>query len=254
MKKGLLNASLLGVVLLLFSLQSKAERLKDRNTIGWYGTYNTIHVNEKVSLYLEYQWRRDNLVTDWQQLFTRGGIQYHFSKDISVMAGYAYALTYSYGDYHAGSHPIPEHRIFEQISWNDEQGRVDLNHRIRLEQRYLGKINQDLEEAEVHGWNYVNRVRYQLRASVPVNNKEMTDDTWYAAAYDELFIGFGKTVNQNIFDQNRIGILAGYQFNRNWRAEAGYLNVIQQQGALVDSREVVQYNNGVIVNFYFTLR
>lgn len=239
--------------LLFVHTLATAQRLSDNNTIGWFGTFNTIHINEKFSSYLEFQWRRENIITDWQQLFARGGLQYHFNKDVSVMAGYAYALTYPYGDFSAGPHPAPEHRIFEQLSWNDEAGLVGLNHRLRLEQRYLGKVDQKSHDYKVDGWNYVNRARYQLRATVPINNKKMDDNTFYAGAFDEIFIGFGKNVNQNIFDQNRLGLLVGYQFSNHVRLEGGFINVIQQQSSLVDHKEVFQYNNGLFINCYLTL-
>jgi hypothetical protein len=71
------------------------------------------------------------------------------------------------------------------------------------------------------------------------------------AVYDEIFIGFGKNVQANVFDQNRLGVLFGYRFNKTFRAEAGYLNQILQFGRLVDGKNVFQNNNGVIVNSLF---
>ena len=54
-----------------------------------------------------------------------------------------------------------------------------------------------------------------------IKSKEIIDKTAYLAIYDEVFIGFGKNVNENIFDQNRVGILLGYRFNPSIRIEAG---------------------------------
>ncbi|HRO44093.1 MAG TPA: DUF2490 domain-containing protein [Flavipsychrobacter sp.] len=236
-----------------FSGNTNAQRLSDNNNIGWFCSLNTIQLNKKFSLWLEYQWRSDNLVTDWQQSLFRTGIQYNFKNGVSALVGYGYIITYPYGDYPAGPYTIPEHRIFQQLVWNDAIGRVGLNHRIRLEQRYLGKIDQKAPEYKVDDWTYLNRVRYQLRATVPLNKKKLEDKTLFAAAYDELFIGFGKNVNQNIFDQNRIGLLLGYQFNKTLRIEAGFLNQTVQQSGEIGNREVYQYNNGAIVNIYTNL-
>ena len=71
--------------------------------------------------------------------------------------------------------------------------------------------------------------------------------------YEEIFIGFGKNVNENIFDQNRIGILLGYRFNPIVRIEAGYLNRILQLGREVNNRNVFQQNNGIILNANFNI-
>jgi len=235
-----------------FSNSTYAQRLSDHNTIGWYGIFNTIQINKRLSVLLEYQWRRNQIITDWQQSLARTGIQYQFKNGFSVMAGYGYIISYPFGDYPAGPFTIPEHRIFEQLSWGDAKDRLSLSHRIRLEQRYLGKIDQKAAEREVSGWNYLNRVRYQLKATVPLNRKKLGDNTFYLSAFDEIFIGFGKNVNQNVFDQNRICGVLGYQLNTILKIEAGYINQTVQQSGLVNGKEVFQYNNGLVVNFYIT--
>ncbi len=241
---------LLITLLGLQSAPAKAQRLSDPNTLGWYASFNTFHVAKRVSLWLEYQWRRDNLITDWQQSLPRMGVQYHFKNGVNAMVGYAYITTYPYGDYPAGPQYIPEHRIYEQMTWNGSIGRVQLAHRLRLEQRFLGKVDQKAAEHTVLSWPLLHRVRYQIKPTLPLNHKTMQDDTWFIAAFDEIFIGFGKNVNQNIFDQNRIGLLAGYQFNKTFKAEIGAFNQTLQQGALVGGKQVYQYNTGLMVNFY----
>ncbi len=229
-----------------------ARRISDPNRIGWAAGFSSVTLSPRTSFWLEYQMRRDELVANWQQNLARTGLQYHFPNGISIMAGYAYTITYPYGAYPAGPHPVPEQRIFQQLMWNDKIGRINLNHRIRMEQRFNGKMDQQASQPELTDWIYTNRARYQIRTSVPLNKYLQGDNTWYAAAFNELFIGFGKNVNQNIFDQNRIGLLLGYQFNRAWRLEGGYLNQTVQQGALVNNNEIFQYNNGVLLNAYFT--
>ena len=81
--------------------------------------------------------------------------------------------------------------------------------------------------------------------------EEIENKTPYIAAYDELFIGFGENVNENIFDQNRIGLVLGYRFSNSLRIEAGYLNQTLQLGREVNNRNVFQNNNGFIINTNF---
>ncbi len=232
-----------------------AQRLSDPNAIGWYNAFGTVYTckKQKTSIWLEYQWRRDNVIIDWQQSLTRIGIQYHFKNGVSALLGYGYIITFPYGDYPAGKYHIPEHRIWQQLAWNGNVGRIAINHRLRLEQRFVGKANQAASGYTITDWVYLNRVRYQLRATIPINNKKLTDKTWYTATFDEVFIGFGENVNQNVFDQNRIGLLAGYQFNKMLRAELGLFNQTLQQAAMVGSKQVYQYNSGLIANAYITL-
>ena len=68
--------------------------------------------------------------------------------------------------------------------------------------------------------------------------------------YDEVFIGFGENVNENVFDQNRVAVLLGYKFSPSLRIEGGYLNQTVQLGREVNGRNVFQYNNGIILNTY----
>jgi hypothetical protein len=87
-----------------------------------------------------------------------------------------------------------------------------------------------------------------FRIQIPLKGNAINDKTPYLAAYDELFIGFGRNVNENVFDQNRLGFVLGYKINKNIKLEAGYINQILQLGREVNSKNVFQYNNGVILN------
>lgn len=228
------------------------QRLQDHNTMVWGASMNTFYLSKHFSLWGEYQWRRHDYVRDWQQSMPRVGLQYHFNNGVSVMAGYAHIITFPYGDYPSGPHMVPEQRIFEQVIWNGNIGRINLNHRLRLEQRFHGKVDQKADEYGVSDWVYANRLRYQLRMTVPLNHKQMQDKTWFLLPYDEILIGFGPNVNQNIFDQNRVGLMVGYQFNNKVKMEGGLFNQTLQQGGLVGGKEVIQYNSGFILNVYYT--
>lgn len=226
------------------------NRLRTNNTLVWLNQFHTINLNKHWSVLAEYQWRRTEGLKSWQQSLLRGGLQYKFANGLSVLAGYGYIETWPYGDYPpAAPQPFPEHRIYEQLSWNDNIGRVTLNHRGRLEQRFLGVLDAKATDGrEITRWNYLNRVRYQLKAIVPVNHATLTDKTIYVSSFDELFIGFGKNVNANIFDQNRFGLLIGYRLNNRFSLEAGYFNQTLQQPQQVSGKPVYQYNNGLMVN------
>src|ERR1700756_189241 len=91
MKLKLLIATL---VLTLGYLKTDAQRLRDNNNIFWASSFNTIGLSKRTSLWLEYQWRREDGLRNWQQSLSRGGIQYHFNNDITAMAGYGYIILY----------------------------------------------------------------------------------------------------------------------------------------------------------------
>jgi len=58
----------------------------------------------------------------------------------------------------------------------------------------------------------------------------------YVSLANELFIGIGRNVQYNIFDQNRATFVVGYRLTRNWRTEAGFLEhvIFKSNGADVE--------------------
>ena len=57
--------------------------------------------------------------------------------------------------------------------------------------------------------------------------------------------------NENVFDQNRVGILLGYRFTPQLKLEGGFLSQIVQLPREVNGSNVFQYNNGLSVSLIF---
>jgi hypothetical protein len=132
-----------------------------------------------------------------------------------------------------------------------KEGKVDFQHRFMLEQRFVGRYSSAAVSKEDQ-FPLLHRARYMIRLQVPLKGNQITDKTPYLALYDEVFIGFGSNVNANVFDQNRLGLLAGYRFNKFFRIEGGYINQILQFGRLVNNQPVFQHNHGLIINANFS--
>lgn len=227
-------------------------RLNDHNSIGWYNYFGTFKLDEKFSLHTEYQFRRENLITNSQQGLLRLGLNYSPSSKIQYRLGYAWIETAPYGEIpiNGFGKDFTEHRAFQMVTLFDKINIASFSHRFMLEQRWVGRYSNASLTSEDE-FPLLNRFRYMFRIQIPLKGKTMQDKTPYLALYDEIFIGFGKNVNENIFDQNRLGILLGYQFDKNFRIEAGYLNQILQLGREVNTRNVFQNNNGLIINTHF---
>jgi len=232
------------------------NRISDHNNIGWYAYNGTFKLDSKFSIHTEYQWRRNDYIESWQQSLLRLGINYQIDPKVQLRVGYAWAETFPYGEIpiNGMGKDFTEHRIYEMATVTDKIGKIDLSHRFMLEQRWVGRYsNANLTSEDQYP--FMNRARYMIRLQMPLKGNSIVDKTPYVAVYDELMIGFGKNVGENIFDQNRIGILLGYKFNNLIRIEGGYLNQIVQLGREVEGKNVFQYNNGFIVsaNFNFDL-
>ncbi len=249
---------LLAVCWLGFAQLATAQqpRLSDHNTIGWLANFTTLRFAKSWSGHLEYQLRRSEFIATGQQNLLRVGINYTVNDQLTLRAGYAWAETYPYGDYpiQGSGREFPEHRTYQMATLSNPIGRAGITHRFILEQRWVGAYSQPTLP-DPDRINYLNRARYMLRVQIPVpiGKPAMGDKTAYLAAYDEVFIGFGRNVGANVFDQNRLGLLVGYRFSPVFRIEGGFLQQLSQLGRLVDNRTVFQYNNGLIINTYIDL-
>lgn len=234
------------------NVSGQNNRINTHEAIGWYNYFGTFKVSKKFGIHTEYQWRRDNVITHWQQSLLRVGVNHQLNPRVLFRVGYAWIETFPYGKIPINGlgRDFTEHRIFEMVQLSHKEGIVDFSHRFMLEQRFVGRYSSANVEKEDE-FSLLNRFRYMVRLQIPLKGKEIEDKTPYLALYDEIFVGFGENVNANIFDQNRIGILLGYRFNKNVRIEVGYLNQIIQFGRQINGQNVFQNNNGLIVNSNF---
>ena len=231
---------------------SQNTRINESNQIAWINYFGTFKLNEKFGIHSEYQLRRTNFGSDKQQGLLRLGVNYQLNSKIQLRAGYALVETFPYGETTINSFgkDFTEHRAFEMVTLTDKVSILDISHRFMLEQRWVGRYsNSNLTKED--DFLFLNRLRYMFRMQIPLKGNTIKDKTPYVAIYDEIFIGFGKNVNENIFDQNRIGILLGYKFDKSFRIEAGYLNQTLQLGREINQRNLFQNNNGFIINANF---
>lgn len=237
---------------LYYPLNAQNNRINTKGTIGWYNYFGTFKLHDAVGLHTEYQWRRDNVITDWQQSLLRVGITYQINPRVMFRIGYGWIETFPYGEIPINGlgRDFTEHRLFQMVQLSHKEGIVDFSHRFMLEQRFVGRYSSANVEKEDE-FPLLNRMRYMTRLQVPLEGSEIQDKTLYAALYDEIFIGFGENVNANIFDQNRLGILLGYRFNNILRIEAGYIQQIVQFGRQINGQNIFQTNNGIIINTNF---
>jgi hypothetical protein len=252
--KKVYSISIIIIFTFLFIYQnafSQNNRSKENNQIGWYAFFLNYKLDEKWSLHGEFQWRRTEWITSPQQNLYRTGINYRFHPQVVARVGYAFADTFNYGTEPLAGNGIrfPEHRSFQMLTISNPIGRLGLSHRLMSEQRWVGR-SLDPKAAQHDEFVYMNRMRYMLRIDIPLRGIAIDNKEPYLAFYDEVFIGFGKNVNQNVFDQNRIGLLAGYRFSGTARIEGGYLNQTVQFGRLVNGKNHFQVNQGLILMSY----
>jgi hypothetical protein len=250
-KTKLLSITLLVNILIFTNAFAQNNRETEFNQIGWYAFFGNYKIDEKWSFHGEFQWRRVDWISSPQQNLYRVGVNYKIHPQVTFRLGYAFADTFNYGAQPIAGNGIrfPEHRIYQMALISNPIGKVLISHRFMLEQRWVGR-SLDPNATKADESVFLNRIRYMFRTDLPLDGPTLEDMEPYLSIYDEILIGFGGNVNQNIFDQNRIGILTGYRFSENFRIEGGYFNQILQFGRIVNGKNYFQNNQGLIINSF----
>lgn len=199
--------SFFAAVLLFTGIFASAQ---NNDTGAWYMYFGNNKISKKFNFHNEIQYRNFNGIGDLEQLLIRTGIGYDLTENNNnVLLGYGFILSQPY--INGEKTENTEHRIFQQFITKQKFGRFNLQHRYRLEERFL----ED---------DFRMRFRYYLGFNIPLNNKEMLPKTLYLSAYNEFFLH----LNSPVFDRNRVYGALGFVINKNMKIEAGYMNQIQE--------------------------
>jgi len=156
--------------------------------------------------YAEFQTRTNGALSQFQYYEAKAGVSYDLDRNFTALFGTGTYHTYDFAD--LGKGPVTnEFRIWEQMTVNQFLDRFKFEHRYRVEQRW---VNGD----------YRNRFRYRLNMFIPLNNKKIIAKTWFLSIFDEVFFN-NKAPN---FERNRVSAALGYQFDKKWIAQAGWIN------------------------------
>jgi hypothetical protein len=196
------KGSLLLIAVLCFARAAQGQG----HTLSSWGILNAeLHFNKKWTAFFETQLRSQNFFKDFNYHELKIGGQYTFSDKWSALAGTGQFVTYSVpGNFNPPV--VDEFRIWEQVTLNTKLNRVKIDHRYRIEQRYINK-------------DETNRFRYRINTVVPINHKDLTNNTMYAVTNDEVFF----TNTAPYFQRNRFYAGAGYTFNKYCALQMGWM-------------------------------
>lgn len=178
------------------------------SSIGaWYNYFGNKVLDRSWNFHHEIQYRNYNLGGDLEQLLLRAGIGYNLSENNNnLLLGYGFIHGQRYGANIDEKIKSNEHRIFQQFISRQHFGRIYIQHRYRLEERFL---------KEEYKW----RVRYFLSFNIPINKAALLPGVIYVSAYNEIFLQ-PKSV---VFDRNRIYGALGFVINKNLKTEMGFM-------------------------------
>jgi hypothetical protein len=196
------------ICIVFISNNVKGQNQTENELGNWLMYFGTHKISEKYSLHYETQLRNYEIISNFNQLLPRVGLNYHIDENSIVTAGYAFIPTQNTFDKGWGEEMITENRIWEQFILRNSINRIKIRHRYRLEQRWLkaGDIT-----------TYKNRARYMLSVKLPISKNE--ESPLFISLYDEIFLN----ISDNPFDQNRLFAALGYQVNKQMNIQLGYL-------------------------------
>jgi hypothetical protein len=205
----------------------------DLNTNSWLMYFGDHPLKGRWGIHAEAQLRRSDLGLRWQQLLVRSGINYQLNRYTTLTLGYGFINSYPYGDAPAIA-GFPENRIYQQVWVRHAVGWLKLQHRARLEQRFV-RVPVP-EPQSPNDWAFRQRFRYMLRADIPLP----VSKRFYIGLYDEFFLNFGSHRGPRYFDQNRAYGALGMRLGKFEKFEIGYLHQYIPKPTIAEHNHTLQ--------------
>ncbi len=198
------------LIIFILGILSKPNYAQNSKTGNWLMYFGNQSINKKWNVWNEVQYRNYNIIGDLQQFLLRTGVGYNLTENNNnILLGYAYVYTENYIRNSSDKLGSKEHRIYQQFLTRQIFKPIALQHRYRIEERFLP------DEFQI-------RFRYSLALQVPINHSSLIRNTVYLAVSNEIFI---KNVSPQ-FDRDRIYLALGYVINPYFRLEAGMMSQI----------------------------
>ncbi len=209
--------------------QDQLAKYKYDNML-WMGYYNSVKINDKWSLNSDLQYRTKDWYKTPLQALARIGLNYKINSRLNVTAGLAHFRFYLNDVVTRG-----EWRPWEEVALSDRIGKVKLNNRLRVEQRF----NEGVASGEPNGIFKFNwRFRYRFDIQYPAESKISL------VVGNEVMINTGKNISNNYFDQNRTWAGVNTEITKKFSVQLQFMYIWQlmSNGYTLDKINVVRFN------------
>lgn len=164
-------------------------------------------LTSKWGLFSEYQIRSLKPYDNFHYYEFKAGVNYKISDHVKVTLGAGTYQTYS----EEGNFNLPknndEFRIWPQVVFTQQLGRLKIEQRYRTELRFTSN-------------GYRNRFRYRFGAALPFGKKYNGIQPFELNISNELFF----TDNEPFFERNRLQFLLNYNLSKNSTLQTGYIH------------------------------
>jgi len=198
----------IAIILFTMSLNTTFAQAPIEEKIGSWFTFVGHHkVAEKVSISALVQ------AWDYELVDNFNFILYNLSVNYAVTPKLTTSLAYGYADIDSGFETNGPHtfenRISEQLGYKHKVSKFPIDHRFRIEQRFLNKLGP------VNTFH--NRLRYRIGTKIPLN------ETLFIRIHNEYLTTIGSK-KVDAFSENRLYTAFGYKVSQSVNMQIGYLN------------------------------
>ncbi len=194
------------VVFSLSSISGSKLHAQPAKVGAWYQYFGNQKISSRWNWHNEVQYRNFNKGGDLEQLLLRTGFGYNLTPgNNNVLLGYGFINAASYNSLSQKSFK-EEHRIFQQYIYTHKLSKIYLQHRVRVEERFVEK-------------DFSMRYRYLLGARIGLTDAVIAKNSLYLSLYNEIFIKH----TGNFPERNRLYGALGFVPHKDIRIEAGYL-------------------------------
>lgn len=166
----------------------------------------------------------------------------------SLQAGYARWYTHPYGAFRTLATQA-ENRTWLQAGYQHPIGRFRMDHRFRLEQRFLERYALESGEVVPLGYRYVGRARYRVRAMALLHGAAGKAGEWQAFLQQEVMVRYGDPSFRGAFDQMRPAFHLGFRPVDDLQLTAGY----QMQYLVRSNGSDAEWNQTFMVGVFWRL-
>jgi hypothetical protein len=222
-------------ILLFAGMAAVAQNpIRPRPYGQWLMYFGDNKIKKKIGIHSELQLRNYFLQETVSQTLARVGLNYYVNPLVMLTSGYGFIDTRPSAENVIGFHTV-EHRIWQQLILRYKTRAVFMEHRYRLEQRFIENLDTRKKQVD-------HRLRYRFQVILPLYTLSPYLRQFFVAGYNELFVNLGKPTSGQIFDRNRLYFAFGYQVSPKLNFQIGYLNqLINVSGAETpDSNHNVQ--------------
>lgn len=214
-------------VLLFAAKPLIAQTVVRGNVNTWALLLNRFYLSEKFTITNELHERTGDFFEDQGTFIFRPSLDYAPNEHIEYSVGYSYIRSTPYSPY---SLPIArnEHNIWEQAFLKSKIGKVKIQHRFRLEHRFVENITVRYPSVnplyEIDGSNFSNRFRYRFVLSFDIAKVNKKKHTIFFNFFDEMWINQSDNLMPTTFARNWIYTGLGYRFNKDCNIQLAHMH------------------------------